>query len=250
MAGGDKTGGKTFRGRKEAAADPNVADINARRPPSARLRTNRCGAALTKDGIRTGEHCSQAAGFQTDHAGFGQCRLHGGITPAGKKSAARQAGRELIQQVKFGGDLKITNVTAEQALIEEVRRSTAMVRWLEERIGAWQYDIDPQAELGGLPRMMGETWKGNSQLTDQHAWLICYREERAHAAKVAKMAIDAGIAERMVRIAEDQGIMLGTAIKAVLDALNLTPRQAKEVPKIVPGILRSISAGEPLEVGA
>lgn len=250
MANGNRNGGKTFKGRREAAASTDVVEINAKRPPSARIKENRCGAALTRNGIRTGEHCSQAAGFQTDHPGYGQCRIHGGITPAGKKAAARQAGREIIQAVKFGGDLNITNVTAEQALIEEVRRSTAMVRWLEERIGTWDYDDSEGAVMGGLPRMVGETYRGGMTITDQQAWMIVYREERAHAAKVAKMAIDAGIAERMVRIAEDQGIMLGTAIKAVLDALNLNPRQAKLVPQVVPQILRAISNGEPIEVGA
>lgn len=250
MASGNRTGGKAFRGRKEAAASTDVVEINKKRPPSAQINTNRCGAALTKNGIRTGELCSQVAGFQTDHAGYGQCRIHGGLTAAGKKAAARQAGREIIQSVKFGGDLHITNVTAEQALIEEVRRSTAMVRWLEERIGTWNYDDSEGAAMGGLPKMVGETYRGGMTITDQQAWMIVYREERAHAAKVAKMAIDAGIAERMVRIAEDQGIMLGTAIKAVLDALNLTPRQAKQVPVVVPAILRAISNGEPLEITA
>lgn len=242
----DRTGGKAFKGRKEAAANPEaVAKANANRPPSDRLGLNpRCGARLTKNGIHTGELCSQSRGFQTDHPGYGQCRIHGGLTAAGKKSAAREAGREIFREVKFGGDLNITNVTAEQALIEEVRRSTAMVRWLEERIGAWQWSDEEDAALGGLPGLISETYRGSMKVTDEHAWMIIYREERAHAAKVAKMCIDAGIAERMVRIAEDQGVMLGMAVKAVLDALHLTPKQAKQVPEIVPRILRQIGSGE------
>jgi hypothetical protein len=75
--------------------------------------------------------------------------------------------------------------------------------------------------------------------------LMLYREERNHAARVSKMAIDAGLQERMVKIAEDQGVILATAIKQVLDALNLSPSQASMVPEVVPGILRSLSSSQP-----
>jgi hypothetical protein len=44
-----------------------------------------------------------------------------------------------------------------------------------------------------------------------------YNEERDRLAKMAKMAIDAGIAERQVQIAEQQGEMIVTIIVQVLD---------------------------------
>lgn len=242
MASTSRSGGATYRNRGAALRDPNVELVNANRPPSeAVAQYATCGAAKTKDGVKTGEKCTQKAGFNTDHVGYGNCRLHGGMTAAGKKHGARLMGREVLKATKFGGDLTITNVTAEQALIEEVRRSTAMVRWLEERIGTWQPE-SAQSDLGNLPRLGTQTSSGRPTITEEHAWLVIYREERSHAAKVAKMCIDAGIAERMVTIAEDQGALLASAIKAVLDALHLNPRQAAQVPEIVPRILRQISA--------
>lgn len=232
---------RTFKGRRDAATHPDREEINADRPPSSRVAEYAmCGARLKKDGKFTGDTCTQKAGFGTDHPGYGGCKFHAGLTAAGKKAAARQAGREIIKEVKFGGDLKITNVTAEQALIEEVQRSTAMVRWLEERIGTWKVG-EYTDDLGGLPRLGTVTFKGNPAPTEEAAWLLLYREERAHAAKVAKMCIDAGIAERMVRVAEEQGVMLAQAIRAVLEALNLTPKQARMVPQVVPAILRSLT---------
>lgn len=42
-----------------------------------------CGATL-KSGTGT---CGHQAGWGTDHPGYGQCKLHGGSTPTGKKHA-------------------------------------------------------------------------------------------------------------------------------------------------------------------
>lgn len=41
-----------------------------------------CGAEK-----RGGGHCTQAAGWGTDHPGIGACKLHGGCTPNHRKAA-------------------------------------------------------------------------------------------------------------------------------------------------------------------
>jgi hypothetical protein len=243
-----------------------LARVNQERSPSERVgKTPRCGARLSSN---TRNHtpeqdedptCKQAAGAGTDHVGFGYCKFHGGNTPAGKKAGAREMGRAIIREQKkaFGDSSAPENhLTPEQALLEEVRRSVAMVRWLEERIGQWDIpDFDALADpkrstgdaaLAGLPPLMTETMKGTPMATDVNSWLVLYREERAHMVKVAKLAIDAGIAERMVKVAESQGAMLATAIRAVLQALHLTPHQADRVPFVVPAILRNVVTGEPI----
>lgn len=234
------------KGRRGQDLTPaELAKANQIRNPSEQLKvTERCPAALSRSDPNKGT-CRNAAGWGTTHPGIGYCKMHGGNTTSGKKAAARTFGRGLIdmEKQKFGGDPSLVNITPEQAIIEEVRRSTAMVRWLEERIGQWSMQED-QVDLAGLPRLMDETYKGTATFTDQREWLLLYREERAHMVKVSKMAIDAGLAKRMVELAEDQGRMLATAIRAVLDALNLTPDQAHRVPEIVPNILRQIGNQE------
>lgn len=225
----------------------------------------------------TGEPCGHGAGYLTEHPGYGACRWHAGNTPMGKKNAALLMGTEIKEgwKMRFGGDRTLTQITPEEALLEEVQRSAAFVRWLEERIGMWEIDAtevedgalpghhtrNPSAAVvslapmrrpptrpvtddgTGLPMLIDETTRGTPTPTEVDAWLRLYREERAHLAKAAKMAIDAGIAERHVRLAEDQGKLFAGGIKLILQALALTPEQQAQVPQLVPSIIRQMVSG-------
>lgn len=296
--GTDKSKDGTGKGRKSSryriqrdAGDPNYKDLQ---PPSERPlpADAKCGA-LNQPGAQN-KYCQQRKGSRTNHPGFGNCAKHGGSTEAGVKAAMREMGQHfalLYKQdfLKFGGDRRdpsIATLTPEQALLEEVRRSAAMCRYLEERIGRWNLEIDPLAleqvvnnrgrppsarradeasleedlqhaleqlpteEVGNpghLPRLTTEhPTTGIIGFTDAREWLILYREERGHLARVAKTAIDAGVAQRLVSIAEDQGRVLASAIKAVLGALMLSPEQAALVPRVVPAVLRAVASDSPV----
>ncbi len=255
-------------------------------PPSEKKMSEeeRCGART-----QTGNKCRSRKGAGTNHPGYGYCARHGGNTEAGVKSAARSMGRELVTRykndfLKFGGDRRdpsIATLTPEQALLEEVRRSAAMVRFLEERIGQWTLGRVDEAVLTefaenprkrsdeSLQRHITELLEalpedhpdspvylppltsvhpktGITSFTDAREWLLLYREERGHLARVAKMCIDAGVAQRLVSIAEDQGRILSTAIRVVLTALNLTPDQQALVPVVVPQVLRAVATDSPI----
>lgn len=281
-------------GRKDsrAARAKAAGDMKAARElasPSDALMTQEemCGARNASGGF-----CKKRKGSHTDHPGYGNCGTHGGSTEAGLKKAMREMGSDIITQYKaanmrFGGDRNdpsIASLTPEQALLEEVRRSAAMVRFLEERIASWNLDSVQESTLtafvtassksrdhGGksmkdhaqaflatlgndnsdspnhLPALTAVNENtGISAFTDAREWLYLYREERMHLAKVAKMAIDAGVAQRLVSIAEDQGRILASAIRAVLGAIGLSAEQAALVPQVVPPILRAVAQDQPI----
>lgn len=282
--------------QRAAQAAGDKATFEATTPPSQRSNP-KCGVRLPDT---VDEFCLNPKGQATDHPGYGACSKHGGRTQAGVKAAMREMGREVLmayktQNLRFGGDRRdpsIASLTPEQALIEEVRRSAAMVRFLEERIAQWNLDPvqeatveafvthnraneyrrnkfqdvrtitmtqlaeefldslspdDPDSSQKRLPALTIRDEKtGLSNFTDAREWLYLYREERMHLAKVSKMTIDAGVAQRLVTIAEDQGRILASAIKAVLRALNLSPEQASQVPIIVPQILRAVATDQPI----
>lgn len=55
--------------------------------------------------------------------------------------------------------------------------------------------------------------------------------------RVSKMAIDVGISLLLVKLAQEQGLRLASAVERILEELHLTPAQAQLVPVIVPKVL-------------
>lgn len=220
-----------------------------------RSTTGLCGAAVTEGGKPRGGTCKKPKGWGTQHPGYGNCKIHGGLTQAGKTAAAREAGRQFMTETKrkkFGGN-KIPNVIAEQILLEEVARSAAMVRYLEEEIGQWNTDYGVlDEETGqyphstGLPPLIDVVEGARSMAvtdTEKRAWLHEYREERKHMLLAAKLCIDAKISDRIVTMAEEQGRLFGGMLKAAFAAAELTPQQARKVAAATPNILRMAATG-------
>lgn len=193
--------------------------------------------------------CKNPAGYGTDHFGYGPCVKHTGNTLVVRKGSAMDAGRHLIMQFKaeatlFGGDPDSVNITPQEALMEEVRRSVAMVRYLQTQIAQW----NPAAgDLGALPALTDETTRGQGTPTDAAEWLRLYREERAHMVRVSKLTIDAGVDIALLQLEQQKGVLIAAAVRDILDELTLTPQQAELVPQVVPKILMRFSAVDPSE---
>jgi hypothetical protein len=66
-------------------------------------------------------------------------------------------------------------------------------------------------------------------------------DERDRCAGFAAKAIAAGIAERQVRIAEQQAVILAGVVRAVLDRLELTPAQQALAPVVLREELMTVS---------
>jgi hypothetical protein len=66
---------------------------------------------------------------------------------------------------------------------------------------------------------------GNQAVPAVRAWLKESRNERNLLARTAKAAIDAGVAERLVRQVELEGRLVAEVLGRTLDALELTAEQ-------------------------
>lgn len=189
-----------------------------------------CGAR--KKSKKGGTLCSLPAGYRTDHPGYGKCSFHGGNTPTLRTSAAKYVGGEVVDKMTmsygYGVPIKLSPT---EALLQEVRRTGGHVAWLADRIQLWEM----ADENGTLSKPITEV---------QQQWLDLYHKERANLVKVAKTALDAGVAERKVRLAEQQGELMIAALNMVFEKLNLTVEQRRLIPSIMPGVLRSISEPE------
>jgi hypothetical protein len=204
--------------------------------PSTDTSYARCGAKT-----RSGRACVYSAGRGTDHLGYGNCHLHGGASPSGIKHAANIAARHLAIEVDMephdallwcvrvaAGEVafftrKISELEEQQLVVQQATTKSKMLR-----VGA-EDDVEDSGELLGVE----ELERTESTAAHLHIWV----EGRAHAvdrlAKFAKMALDAGVEERRVRLAETLSSELSDLFAAVFAELGLTPDQLKRAKPIV-----------------
>lgn len=193
-----------------------------------------CGAKK-----RQGEgSCTRPAGWGTDHAGEGSCKLHGGSTPTVSKGALDRLHERQVREMADTYGLPV-DTTPEQAILDEVRRTAGHVRWLEEQVHALT-----RGELTwGITKVKeGGDDAGVTEEAVPHALLRLYQAERAHLVKVCAEAIRCGIEERRVRLAESQGNLVAEALRRILEDLRLSPEQQARVAQVVPQRLRELTA--------
>jgi len=184
-----------------------------------------------------GKLCTRPAGWGTDHAGTGRCKLHGGSTPS--HVAAGRIAKAATAVATFGLPRE---VDPRDALLEEVYRAAGAVDWLRERVQELEAEAIIWGKAEAVEKQAGEfPGVDTTHKAAVHVWVELYARERKHLVDVAKAAIAAGIEERKVRLAEQQGTLLAAVIKNILGDLDLSPEQAARVPEIVPRHLRAVA---------
>lgn len=119
------------------------------------------------------------------------------------------------------------------ALEEELFRTAGLVDWYTVRVRDLQ-ERDLVGPVGG-----GQGAYPEYKLS---VWINALGEERKHFKAVAKACIDAGIAQRRVELAEQQGQMLAGVIKAILMRLGVLDHP--DAPSIVREELLQLSIGD------
>jgi len=156
--------------------------------------------------------CTQPAGWGTDHVGIGACKLHGGSMANHKTAAATTQARRDV--VLFGARRDIHPADALLELVQwtagEVDYWRQRVRLLEEHDLTWGVT---KVKEGGDDRGTTEEAKPNIA----YVMLVdaSNRLERYSAS-----ALKAGVDERRVRLAEQQGTLLHGVLVAVLGELG------------------------------
>jgi hypothetical protein len=183
----------------------DVVDIGtgkSKRARGAKAAHGACGAKTRSDG-----KCKKQKGWGTDHLGTGRCKLHGGNTESGEKAAAKEAA------VIMGTELQ---VEPHDALLMCVRISAGEVGYCSREIA--------KLEKASVMTPFGEMLS---------IWITTRQKALQSLAKFSKMALDAGVAERQVQVAERYGEMLATLVSGILGDLKLTKDQQKEAPAVV-----------------
>jgi hypothetical protein len=215
---------------------------------------DRCGA----DG-RT-RPCLLPAGWGTDHVGVGRCKLHGGSTPTHVRAAQRAQAEVAV--VTYGLP---RNVEPAIALIEEVHRTAGHVAWLGALIATLNHDGDGYDQIDGedgrsiyRPRSGLKQVDMTGRFEKPSVWVELYQVERKHLAAVAKAALDADTAARIVKLEEDRAELIAGGLRWLLAALGTELAARLQLPdvdavrtvvldagaELAPVMLRGLAAGE------
>lgn len=182
--------------------------------------TAKCGAKT-----RSGGKCGRPKGWGTDHPGHGHCKFHGGSTPSGVKHAAKETA--LVMGAAMDMD-------PHEALLWCVRIAAGEVQYASERVA----ELSQEDAVGPVTERVSEV-----QAPAVHIWIDVRQKALGSLAKYSKMAIDAGVAERQVQLAERYGEMIASLIGGILGDLKLTKAQKDAAREIVPRRLQALEAG-------
>ena len=153
-----------------------------------------CGAKK-----KNGDPCRKFAGEGTEHPGVGRCKYHFGNAESHKKHAVKvEAERRLMT---IGQEVNINPI---EALLWTVRVSAGHMILLQSELENRKEDLT----------------SFESQVLTR-AW----NDERDRLAKTAKLAVDAGVAEKQIRLIEQAGADIARLIEGILSDLRLTKAQ-------------------------
>ena len=139
--------------------------------------------------------CRRYPGEGTVHCGLGYCIAHSNRATEELWSEAMDVAREL-------------NINPWDALLKSVRVAAGRAAWVD-------------LQLADAVRRND----GDSSAGEVKGWLKESREERLIMSRVAKAALDAGVAERLVRQTELEGEIVAEVIGRVIDKLALSAEQ-------------------------
>lgn len=173
-----------------------------------------------------------------------RCARHGGKSPQAQKAAAARIAEAEAKDTMEKAIVTLglpQDIDPAKALLDEISRTYGTVLWLQGKVRELEPD---QLVWGEVEKQQGIGPQGPVDTTTEkaefNAWYQLYLGERKHLVAVTTAALKAGIEERRVRLAEQQGDLVAQAIRSILNALNLTDDQWTLVPTVVPAALRSL----------
>lgn len=196
--------------------------------PSNPVHPRRCTARRTD-----GEPCGRWA-----IAGGVVCPSHGGATGRAKAAAERRVATASARAIAQSLGVAI-ETDPHRALLDEVHRAAGVVAWLGSQVAA----LDRTAVTFGVTKTVEGGPQGGT--TERRAavniWVQLYGEERDRLVRAAKAALDAGVEERRVELAEHTGLMIVEMITSVLNNIDLTNEQRRSADKAIATQLRLVA---------
>lgn len=178
-------------------------------------------------------------------AGGTVCPSHGGFAPQVRAAAARRLRAEQLDADLDALLAELESSAADRSpvdvLLDAVHRAAAMVQVLGALVGRLRPDGSRQRIDGDEDHLWGPNHLGDGA---PHVVVEMYATWLDRAARASKLAIEAGVEERLVRLAEEQGALVADLLRAVFDdpELGLTPAQRAAAAPVAARHLRRLDA--------
>lgn len=159
--------------------------------------------------------------------GGATCTSHGGAAPQVRAKAAVRA------EIDWWG-LGDTTVDPGETLLRLLSQAVARAEKYAAQVAAQVEEHGLYDALVG-DRLIQDPDSGRVTKIDEYvrAMALIEAQERDRAARFAKMAIEAGLAERQVRLAERQGALIEQVLVAAFEHLGLTVEQRRAAPAAI-----------------
>ena len=179
-----------------------------------------CGASTVQ-----GETCKNIAGWGTSHAGVGTCKWHGGAMASHVARAEAIKAEIVVADVRARWDIP-DEITCEDFLAEELRRTTAAVRWLDHKVSELS---DEEMVFGVVQRRSDGIRSEVVSAAGVHTWTKLWQAERAHGMRVAKSIAELGIEERRVALEEAEVSIVAAAVRRAIEDAPGDPERAMQI---------------------
>lgn len=174
---------------------------------------NRCTAIK-----KNGERCKRAP-----IKGSTVCQAHGGrlsnVREAAKRRIERQKAQKLVE--KFGLP---RNVPPGQALLEAIQVAAGAVAFIQTKVA----ELDEDEVAGMMVTRESESVSSDGVRTitieryaSVNVWVKLLKEWQDHLAKLVKTTMEAGVAERQIRVMEHTVSLFSTALRGIMRDLGI-----------------------------
>lgn len=172
------------------------------------MEIQRCGATTSAGG-----NCKKHAGWGTDHVGVGTCRLHLGNTPVHRRAGARAQALDFA----VGALGAQPDIDPLEGVLVAVRLSYGVVDYWRHRLAEPDTDMDRLHEP--------------------------YSKSLDAFGRMCKLANDAGVAERQVKIVERMAERISLAAEEAMTAIQMEERERPRFIALFSQALSRLEAG-------
>lgn len=181
--------------------------------------------------------------------GLKVCRVHGAGSPQARAAAKRRVEEEKARRAA-ANELQRLHAEADMdpadALLAMLQVASSEERVWADRVRELRETAPHKLTAVQTRISIGKDRGGTTELRHVDATVaVEYRlwtEAQERVAKFAAAALRAGVEERRVKLAEDQGALVAQVIRGVLTDLKLNEKQAAVAPEVVTRHLKLLRA--------